>query len=600
NKKVEDLLELLAVMQRRSQSRPLRLIVAGAYQKASSYFRLVQEKAEPLGKSVRFLGAVTQHELCACYRAAHLFVSMSEHEGFGLPLVEAMAAGVPVVAFDAGSVREALGGAGALFTPKSYEHVAALCEILLDDPVRRRRVIDAQRLRAAKLSPEAAVAPLSAALEAILGRPSHPRRARLKASEDERPRVAFVVPRYGTDVVGGAERHCRTVAQRMSGRWRTEILTSCAQDYLTWANDLPPGTSSDGPVTVRRFAATRTRDMRNLNAFSRRLFGRAQERLIEEVWVTEQGPDCPGLLRHLSEQRDAYDGFVFFTYLYAPTVFGLPIAGRRALFVPTAHDEAPLRFGLYRQAFASPAAILFNTPEEQALCEGLFEMPGVHREVVGIGVEARTGDPGALRARLGLRGDYLLYLGRIAEGKGLRELLVGYALLRRRLGALAPALILAGPDEMRIGDRPGVHLTGALGEAEKWDALAGAALVVVPSAVESLSLLALEAWGAGKAVLANGESPVLTGQTRRSEAGVTYRGAGDLAEQAQLLLGDPARRRRLGDAGRAYVAEHYRWERIEARYAALLEEQVLGRPGRVPARACREARPLEAEDGRAV
>ncbi|MHB8418514.1 MAG: glycosyltransferase family 4 protein [Myxococcales bacterium] len=563
----------------------------------------MRERAEPLGKSVRFLGAVSQHELCACYRAAHLFVSMSEHEGFGLPLVEAMAAGVPVVAFDAGSVREALGGAGALFAPKSFEHVAALCEILLDDPLRRRRVIDAQRLRAAKLSPEATLEPLSQALAAALGgsRAEAPRRPRGKAAGDGRPRVAFVVPRYGEEVVGGAERHCRNVAQRMSRRWRVEVLTSCATDYLTWANALPPGVSADGAVTVRRFPAARARDMRELNAFSRRLFGRAQERLTEERWVAEQGPDCPGLLRHLIEQRDAYDGFVFFTYLYAPTVLGLPVAGRKALFVPTAHDEAPLRFGLYRQAFASPAATLFNTPEEQALCEGLFEMPRVHREVVGVGVEARAGDPAALRGRLGLRGDYLLYLGRIAEGKGLRELLAGYALLRRRLGALAPALVLAGPDEMRVAEQPGVELPGPLNEASKWDALAGAALVVVPSAVESLSLLALEAWGAGKAVLANGDSPVLTGQVRRSEAGVTYRGAADLAEQAQALLAEPARRRRLGDAGRAYVAAHYRWERIEERYGALLEEHILGAQ-RGEASGARRAKPkpFAVEDGTAL
>ena len=570
NKKIEDLIDLALEMERRNPARPLRLLLAGGFQRASSYFRMLSKRAKPLGKHIRFLGAVSQHELCACYRAAHLFVSMSEHEGFGIPIVEAMSAGVPVVANDAGAVREALGGAGALFTPKSIPHVAALCEILLDDPVRRRRVIAAGRQRATKLSPQATLAPLAEALSRILPRPRRP-----AARRSRTPRVGFVVHRFGPELVGGAERHCRTVAQRMARHWNVEVLTSCATEYLTWTNVHAPGASQDGPLTVRRFPVTHSRDMRAFNGLSRKMFGRAQERLAEERWLVEQGPDCPDLLRHLAEKRDGYDGFVFFTYLYAPTALGLPIAGRKALFVPTAHDEAPLRFGVYRPAFAAPAAILFNTPEEQALCEGLFEMPGVHREVVGIGVEPRPGDDSVLRSRLGLRGRYLLYLGRIAEGKGLRELLIAHAQLRRSLGSSAPALVLAGTNEMRLSERPGVHLAGSLDEGAKWDALAGAAAVVVPSAMESLSLLSLEAWGAGKPVIANGDSPVLSGQTRRSGAGVTYRGAGDLAEQLQALLLDPDRIRRFGEAGKAYVASHYRWPQIEQRYLALFNEQVL-------------------------
>ena len=377
--------------------------------------------------------------------------------------------------------------------------------------------------------------------------------------------------------MGGAERHCRAIALRMARHWDVEILTSCAADYLTWDNALPAGLSMDGPIAVRRFPAVRSRDMRAFNALSRKLFGRAQERLAEERWLADQGPDCPDLLRFLAERREAYEGFVFFTYLYAPTALGLPIAGRKALFIPTAHDEPPLRFGVYRQTFAAPAAILFNTPEEQALCEGIFDLTGVHREAVGIGVESRAGDPHALRSRLGLRGDYLLYLGRISQGKGLRELLSAHAQLRRRLGALAPALVLGGTNEMRISDAPGLHLTGPLDEAAKWDALAGAAAIVVPSAMESLSLLALEAWSAGKPVIVNGESAVLAGQCRRSGGGLTYRGVGDFADQAAALLAEPARRRELGEAGQRYVASNYRWERIEERYRTILEERVLGR-----------------------
>jgi len=569
NKRIEDLIELTARLVQRSPGRPFRLVIAGSFQRHSAYFAFLKERARELGKQVSFLGPISEHELCACYRASHLFVSMSEHEGFGLPLVEAMAAGVPVVAYSGAAVPEALGGAGVLFSSKRLEHVAALCEILLDDQARRRKLIEAGRKRAALLGAEATKLPLRQALAACEP-PNAPRR-----TPGKRPRIGFVVHRYGREIVGGAERHCRALALRMARHWEVEVLTSCASDYLTWEDTFAPGLSTDGPLGVRRFPGTTTRDMRRFNALSRKLFGRAQERLDEERWLRAQGPSLPELYSHLAKEREAYDGFVFFTYLYEPTAVGLPIVGRRALFVPTAHDEPPLRFGIYRQVFAAPAGILFNTPEEQALCEGLFEMAGVHREALGVGVEAESGDPHPLLDRLGLRSDYLLFLGRIAPGKGVPELLAGYAKLRKRLGAITPALVLAGTDEMGLSPTPGVHVPGPLSDAAKWGALREASAIVVPSAHESLSLVALEAWACGKPVIANGESPVLAGQAHRSQAAVLYRGAESFAEVAAALLADPGQRARLGAAGQDFVETSYGWARVEGRTQELMHELVL-------------------------
>ncbi len=578
NKRIEDLIALTERLLRRNPGRPFRLVVVGPYQRASPYFERLQELADPISDHVVFMGAVSQHELCAAYRAAHLFVSMSEHEGFGLPLCEAMAAGVPVIAYDGGAVSEAMGNAGLLFRPKRLERVAALCEIMLDDPVRRRRLIEGGRIRAAQLSPEATLAPLAEAVEPL--RQARPRRT---TRVRPRPKVAFVVHRYGAEVVGGAERHCRLLAQHLTGSWDIEVVTTCAADYLTWENAYPAGRSLDGEISVRRFPTTRVRDMRRFNALSRRLFGRAQDRLSEQHWLGEQGPHSPALIEFLLSEQADHDGFVFFTYLYEPTALGLPIIGRRALFVPTAHDEPPLRFGIYRQTFSSPAGILFNTPEEQALCEGLFEMGGVHKEIVGIGVEAEAGDAHPLLDKVGLRGEYLLYLGRIAAGKGIPELLDGYARLRQRLGTLAPSLVLCGANEMKLKNQAGVYVPGALAESAKWGALRDALAVVVPSAHESLSLAALEAWSVGRPVIANGESPVLNGQARRSAAAVTYRGPTEFAEVTGALLEDTAKVSRLGEAGRAFVQEHYSWKRITQRYEQLLQDLVL-RPAGVRAR----------------
>ena len=86
--------------------------------------------------------------MVAYLRAADLYVSMSEHEGFGVPLIESMYVGLPVLAYGAAAVPETMGGAGLLFYEKEYEALAELIDLLLDDEALRRRVIAGQRARA--------------------------------------------------------------------------------------------------------------------------------------------------------------------------------------------------------------------------------------------------------------------------------------------------------------------------------------------------------------------------------------------------------------------------------------------------------------------
>jgi glycosyltransferase involved in cell wall biosynthesis len=96
-----------------------------------------------------FPGAVTDDELAAYYRWADVYVSLSEHEGFCVPLVEAMAADVPVLAYAAGAVPETLGGAGITFAPKDLEFAAEMVGALVYDRSVRTEIIRGQRRRLA-------------------------------------------------------------------------------------------------------------------------------------------------------------------------------------------------------------------------------------------------------------------------------------------------------------------------------------------------------------------------------------------------------------------------------------------------------------------
>ena len=103
-------------------------------------------------------------------------------------------------------------------------------------------------------------------------------------------RLAFVVQRYGEEVNGGAEALCRWVAERMRKYFSVEVLTTCALDYLTWANHFPPGESVVNGVTVRRFPVDAPRDMDKFNLFARKLFANGQRTLLDEMeWLKLKG-----------------------------------------------------------------------------------------------------------------------------------------------------------------------------------------------------------------------------------------------------------------------------------------------------------------------
>ena len=200
-------------------------------------------------------------------------------------------------------------------------------------------------------------------------------------------KVAFIVQRYGAEILGGSEYHCRLVAEHLSGRHEVEVLTTCAQEYTTWENVYPEGTDRVRGVTVRRFPNAHTRDLESFNEYSNWIFNSPHTADDERNWLEQQGPWCPALIDYLKREHASYDALVFFTYLYAPTVLGLEVDPRRSILVPTAHDEPAIRLGLYRQLFSLPAGIAFNTTMERGFLRRLFEIEAKVQEVVGCGVD---------------------------------------------------------------------------------------------------------------------------------------------------------------------------------------------------------------------
>jgi glycosyltransferase involved in cell wall biosynthesis len=406
-------------------------------------------------------------------------------------------------------------------------------------------------------------------------------------------RIAFIVQRYGAEILGGSEYHCRLIAERLAARHEVEVLTTCARDYIAWKNEYPEGADRVKGVSVRRFAVIHTRDIQAFNTYSDWIFQNPHTREDELKWLEMQGPWSPALLEYLGRHHKSYDALIFFTYLYAPTLLGIQIDPQRSILVPTAHDEPAIRLDIYQEMFRLPAAIAYNTDVEKNFLKTTFAIRTVAEETVGCGVDLMQGDVGdgepapprdsdeavdvlsqlkargtSFRRRHRLQGDFLLYGGRIDPGKGCEELLEYFTSYKEHGGEAN--LVLMGVKLMQLPEVPWVTFAGLLSERERLEALEAATIVVVPSPYESLSLLALEAMAVGTPVLCNGRSEVLVEHCLKSNAGLFYTEREEFIDCANLMLGDERLRRAMGRNGKEYVKRNYRWDVIMAKYDRLI------------------------------
>jgi glycosyltransferase involved in cell wall biosynthesis len=419
-------------------------------------------------------------------------------------------------------------------------------------------------------------------------------------------KLAFIIQRYGAEVLGGSEHLCRLVAERLASQHDVEVLTTCARDYATWKNEYPEGADRIRGVTVRRFANGRTRDIASFNRYSEWIYANPHPHADETEWLKQQGPWCPGLIDYLRRNNQQYDVLIFFTYLYAPTVLGLEVAPARSVLVPTAHDEPAIRLQIFREVFSRPAALCYLTDSERRFVQAQFADRPLLEDVIGVGVdmpqhqrypraaagaddetasadEGRPTEPAAdepaaarefpshltargavFRRRHRLWGPVVLYGGRIDPGKGCEELIEYFSRYVKEGGEATLALM--GVKLMPLPEEPFIRFAGLLSDNERVQALEAATVVVCPSPYESLSLLALEALSVGTPILANARSAVLVEHCLRSNAGLFYADGDEFIECLKLLVRDDRLRAAMGWNGREYIRHHYRWDVVLGKY----------------------------------
>lgn len=393
-------------------------------------------------------------------------------------------------------------------------------------------------------------------------------------------RVGIVPPRYGPDVVGGAEAVLREMAHGLAGRGReVEVLTTCARDHFTWANEFPPGVADVDGIAVRRFPAVVSTSRRERAAHEAAMHdGRALTLADQQRWVNDD-LRVPELFHHLLAHSQEYDALVFGPYMFWTTFACSQISPGKSVLWACVHDEPYLRLELFAPMFSGVAGLWFQAEPEHSLAHQVLPRLAPH-EVVGCGIHVpERYEPERFRSRYGIDGRFLLYAGRREGAKGWDRLLAGFARAASRHD-LPFTLVTMGSGEVRPppGIAGRVVDLGFLPDDDRDDALAAADAYLQPSAHEAFSRTIMEAWLAGTPVIANAASAVVAWHCGRSGAGLTY--ADDLElEQALLFLAqEPEAARRLATGGRRYVIEHYAFPAVLDRIERTLDQWTA--PGR--------------------
>ena len=182
-------------------------------------------------------------------------------------------------------------------------------------------------------------------------------------------------------------------------------------------------------------------------------------------WMEKQGPLCPSLIQYLAEHQNEYKSVIFFTYLYYTSAIGIKSVTNKIIMIPTAHDEPFLQMRIFDDVFLKPNAFFFNTDEERKLIQGKYHNEHIPYALGGTGVDLPASvDGGRFKEKYGLE-NYIVYVGRIDEGKNCGEMFRFWADYKKR-NQNDLKLVLIGKSVMEIldytseqggGDKPGLR-----------------------------------------------------------------------------------------------------------------------------------------------
>ncbi|MCD8069186.1 MAG: glycosyltransferase, partial [Lachnospiraceae bacterium] len=263
---------------------------------------------------------------------------------------------------------------------------------------------------------------------------------------------------------------------------------------------------------------------------------------------------------------------IFVTYLYYLTVKGLPIVAQKSVLIPTAHDEPFLELHIYRKVFESPAAYIFLTEEERELVNRKFNVEHIFSRIAAAGIDVPDDvQKDRFIRKYHITFPFIVYVGRIDPCKDCQWMFQYFETYKERNPASPLRLVLMGKAVMDIPDRKDIISLGFVSEEDKYDGIAASEFLILPSALESLSISVLEAMSLGKAVVVNGKCEVLKGHCLKSNAGLYYDDYFEFEGVLNYLQDHPDIRPVLERNAVKYVEENYRWDSILKRFDEVID-----------------------------
>lgn len=253
-------------------------------------------------------------------------------------------------------------------------------------------------------------------------------------------KVAFVVTAYGKQARGGAEQHCRMLAERLTADYEVDVLTTCVENYVCGGNDLPAGVEKENGVTVRRFEAQpiqqelhkyyvrKSKWVRRIRKFLFQLGILRSLASIWPVWTYMRNLEqkvmqsyvfySPQLFLYVQENKEHYKAIIPINISYPLAYYISLYAPEKTILIPTMHYESSTFRSIYTEVFTKVAYIGFNTVAEQKLAERIFGKKISDHGIISVGIEGtEDADWNVTKRKYNLPEAYLLFVGRIDRGK---------------------------------------------------------------------------------------------------------------------------------------------------------------------------------------
>lgn len=393
-------------------------------------------------------------------------------------------------------------------------------------------------------------------------------------------KICFVVQRYGLEVNGGAELQCRQFAEHLLSRYKDiHVLTTKAIDYMTWENVYEKDFEVINGIKVHRFSVDHPRNQKEFDEVNGRFYqGLLKTKKNEYEWMEKQGPASSKLIQYIVDNKNEYDVFVFFTYLYYTTALGVKEVYDKAIVIPEAHDDPFYKMRIFDDVFLSVRGILYNTEEERQLIQKVYHNEHVPSLLGGTGVEIPD-NISAERFKKKYKLDkYVIYVGRIDSAKNCHILFEYFQEYKKRNNNQLK-LVLMGKTVIEIPKQEDIVSLGFVSDEDKFDGIAGAECLVLPSEFESLSMVVLEAMSVYTPVMVYGKCAVLRGHCIKSNGAFYYNNFFEFEGQLNYLLIDSKEKKQMVKNAYYYVQDNFRWEIIMQRLCKLISLVIDKRDG---------------------